>query len=228
MLTPIKYGNAIELGDSEIAIPLSLSHRDFILTSMLNIVENPSMFIADYADYDSDEIQAFLDDMMDKIMTDLIVVPENGLQSYYSIWAEDAIRGVNDAGATPTITLNANSWYGHYWRQSPAVLYDQVHFNIWLPAGDYYIRHYCNTQSVAGKLTIYIWQMFGSGTIFTPLNAVDLYTAGFVNNVIKTGTFTLTEPGEHKIVWSIGSKNASSSGYLHEWYRTVIARQGAL
>lgn len=214
-------------GDSK-SITLTNKQRAFLASIARNAVDNPSDYIVNYDESESEDVTDFLDNLLFRLTDTMIVQPENGLQSIITIWAEDAIRGINDAGATPTVVLNANSWYGHYFAQQPPVLNDQVHNNLWLSPGDYSIRHYCNTQSSAGRLTIYIWKMFGDGAILTPLNASELYTASFVNNVIKTGDFTITEGGEYKIVWGIASKHASSSGYRHEWYKTVILRKGVL
>lgn len=173
-------------------------------------------------------INQFLDECMNNLFDETTPPAETHMQSRFDLFGYDAVRGVNDAGSSPvTLVLDGNQYLFHYVRQTPNAINDQVHFTCYMDSGDYDIRHSYVKVSFSGKLSIYIWKQFGDGAILTPVNQVDMYSAATSYNQIITGTFTLTEPGEYKVVMGVPAKNASASGYGHLWTKCLIRRTGS-
>lgn len=228
IIPPVRWGDILLRSTDRRSV--SLSEREQYLLYMIAswIQMNPSVFISDYRDYSEATVNQFLDETMNSLFDETTPPAENHMQTYFNLFAQDIVRGVNDAGSSPTMFNDSIQRFGYVTNQNPAALNDQMHYTIYMDTGDYSISHLYQKNSSAGKLTTYVWKQFGDGAILTPLSGIDMYAASLVRNQVATGTFTITEMGEYKIVHGVPAKNASSSGYFHYQTMTTIRRTGAL
>jgi len=112
-----------------------------------------------------------------------------------------------DNGNAIANIINTGQELNVLWRQSTAALNDNFYFEVLLDAGDYVVEMVHAKSSGSGILT---FSVTGDANQYV----IDLYNATTLLNRIDTFTVTLLTPGLKRITGNVGSKNASSSGYV--------------
>jgi len=219
---PLLWSHVDSKEGDERGITLTVKEQYVLMLYASSLQNNPKIYFPDWNETNLNDIIEFTEDLLSHVMLDETPPPVNTMQSRWNLFAGDIIRGVNDAGSTPSSFNDALQRFAYVTQQSPAAINDQMHYTIYMDTGNYTIRHLYQKSSQSGKLSVYVWKQFGDGAILTPINQLDMYNASTLRNQIATADFTIDERGEYRIVLGVPSKNASSSGYTHYQTMTLI------
>lgn len=120
------------------------------------------------------------------------------------------------AGNPLTTNQIAGQAYRQYTFQDPPADGDTFEQTLWLAQGDYIFSTIGVTFSQYGKID---WYLDGQRAV----EGQDWYSAGTVNNVIKTATVRALTSGTHTLRGVVNGKNGSASGYFivltKYWFR---------
>lgn len=205
---PIRYQDSVDLqGDDDNIITLLNPPEQRMLQSILdNVLQNPDVFIADYFEQDTDEVDSFLSDLMLKLMSYTLseIIPETRLRLHAD--------GHNTLVGTLTWTSLTTFYNAGFYVLSVA----QNNLVGWsfvsLKKGKYQVEVLGRKNSAQGIISIVI-----DGTTVT---TIDMYNAVSLDNQkVLSSDFTLTEDGVHSISAKMATKNASSSNYglIFQW-----------
>ncbi len=132
-----------------------------------------------------------------------VTPPFNQLPRRATLWHQDAREVV---GSALTAAVLNTQQYNVLVSQSPATRGDTFRQSFLLQAGTYTLSVLGQTSAAKG---IVQWSIDNVAVAMTQ----DWYSAGTVQNVIKTLTVTVVGDGYHQLTGSVINKNAASSGY---------------
>lgn len=124
-----------------------------------------------------------------------------------------ADEGITLTGNPVYLAHQGNQNLGYYAINNGATSGDSRKWYFNIDTGVYAFKVFGSTQGSAGMVDWYL-----DGVPF--LSGQDWYSASSTFNVIKSGSFTSTSPGNHILQSVVSSKNASSSDFY--FYITKI------
>lgn len=149
------------------------------------------------------------------------------MQTSFLLDARHIKRGINDAGNQPTIVNNVNAYGNFYVHQNPAAINDQMHYKLFLASGGYYIRHTWHRNTSCGILTAALLRLSDSTVIpITGLTGLDMRGSLVWNNITE-GTFTIDEPGAHKLIFAIIGTSLAGQ-FQHFQSQTYVWKQDTI
>lgn len=203
IIYPILYQDSVDLeGDNDNIVTLLTPPEQRMLQSILNSVEsNPDVYIEDYFDQDTDEIDAFLAELMLKLMGDTVaeIVPTRRQRLFAD--------GYNALVGAFTWSTNTSQSGGGFWLLANAVN-NLVRWDyISLKRGIYQVEFMGVRNPAHGIISLKF-----NGTIET---TIDLYVAGATqfNQKLLSGSFQIDEDGVYTVAAQMVTKNASSTGF---------------
>lgn len=215
MLT-VLYGQCVSSeGYSDVSLLLTAPQREMILQLASIVQENPSIFIRDYDSYTTDEIDDFLEPLVDAVMTDMT-----------TNWLYNRIRFQGDDYDSITGTYqwvtNNNVYNNGYWQLTTAQNNQLTWNHISLKAGTYIIRMLAVKNSNCGIANFKI-----NGSL---VGTIDLYNAtAQTNQKLDTSSFTIsvdTEDVPFQVIMATKNASASNSGYFLNFHYIELIRTG--
>lgn len=202
IIYPIKYQDSVDLeGDGDSLITLLTVPEQRMLQSILNNVEsNPDVYIEDYFEQDTDEVDAFLSALMLKLMGSPVPTTSPDRQRLNA-------DGVNNIGGTFAFQVDATSNHNGFWSLTSAITSWVEWESISLKKGTYKAVIFGFRNSNQGIVSLKI----GSSTVETTL---DMYNAATLRNAkVTSGNFVIDADTTTFVRAAMDSKNASSGGY---------------
>lgn len=126
--------------------------------------------------------------------------------SYPDVVYVDPIMTPSANNGWTTITNDANCLYSGYKEvDSAAVTTNSITFDVSLAAGTWNVETMFVKSAAGGILTLTMDA--------TSLGTVDTHSAALSRNNLATKQATIATAGTHSLIYTIPTKNASSSGY---------------
>lgn len=168
---------------------------------------------ADVTDWDGDVDPGNQDNADDQLAARVKVLESNSLDDYLPVratWFNQSSFVVT--GNVFLTTVDTAQQFGSYTFQSPAANGDVITQSCVLKAGAYTIKLLIATGPATGKYNIDFKHIDDAGYT-SVVTAVDTYSPGLTQNVVKTATFTVATSGRQIFKFTTNGKNAASSGY---------------
>lgn len=195
-----------EWNGDDLAVSLSRRERAMLLLSATNIYNNIALFVRNYTDVN--EVSDFLNGLLYKLMSGIIVSPESAYQENVFMLAK-FIPTFPSSSGFGAITRNSSQDLGFYAEPSLPQSTNQWYVPCRLRAGEYYMRTSYVRQLNSGILTT---QYVDNDDVVTNLDTIDMH-GSFLLNQDYFDQFTIGESGCKYIKLSTPTKNAASSSY---------------
>lgn len=199
---PLLYSKVLDsLTDGDAAYSLEGKQRYLLQAVLASVLDKPSMYFEDFADYSVDDIVSICEDTLNAIMVPVSIskIPHIRLSP------ENHFDIVGNAVVWSPLSTHM---YGGTFVQSPGANNDRISYYVPIQAGNYRIRCLYAKTSAGAKIDFMVASSV-RGTL-------DTYNATTLQNQIYTSSNFAVSGDAFYEIWSVvNGRNASNTtGYL--------------